>query len=281
MINFKKSAPLLACTAAAVLLAAVLLPSAAILTPNSAYAFHTFGGTYVVNIIPGAAQKESLYHYYPPKIAVPKHTEVAWFENDPEQPHTVTSGSPGSQDSGQLFNSGVMSYLYFFQYEFDKAGDYSYYCQIHPWRTGLVHVSDQSMLGKNFEFSTGTGSTWSLSEFDRNLLKFEPTTVSLEETTPASYYFTMANSDTKQTVYSRYFPSTNNLQVELISGSSYNQTTTFGPDRASTIHSHPGAFHVQGNFAPGNYTISVVLYSVNGKLSDPLPLDQFQFKVVQ
>lgn len=32
---------------------------------------------YAVSIIPGAAQKESAYHYYPPKIAVPVGTTVA------------------------------------------------------------------------------------------------------------------------------------------------------------------------------------------------------------
>ena len=30
--------------------------------------------TYAVSIIPGAAQRDSLYHYYPPQIAVPTGT---------------------------------------------------------------------------------------------------------------------------------------------------------------------------------------------------------------
>ena len=51
------------------------------------------GATYAVSIIPGAAQRESAYHYFPPAIAVPTDTTVAWFNNDFGQPHTVTSGS--------------------------------------------------------------------------------------------------------------------------------------------------------------------------------------------
>lgn len=259
-------------------LAAVLATTSSIaaIIPNAA-AFHTFGGTYVVNIIPGAAQQESLYHYYPPSIAVPKETEVAWFNGDPEQPHTVTSGNPGGQDSGMIFNSGVMSYQYFFQYEFHQAGDYPYYCMIHPWRLGTIHVSDEVVQGNNFEFSTGTGSTWNLLEFDRNLLKFEPTTVSLEETTPASYYVSIVDNTTKQTVHNGFFPSTNNLLIELISNdSNANQTITYGPDRASTIHSTPGAYHVQGNFVKtgATYAINVVLYSVDGKPLESPPMDQ-------
>ena len=54
------------------------------------------GATYAVSIVPGAAQKDSTYHYYPPQIAVPLATTVAWFNNDFGQPHTVTSGEPGA-----------------------------------------------------------------------------------------------------------------------------------------------------------------------------------------
>jgi plastocyanin len=265
--------------ASAILLTA-LLPST-IAANNNAFAFHTFGGTYVVNIIPGAAQQDSLYHFYPPTIAIPRHTEVAWFQGDPEQPHTVTSGSPGAADSGDLFNSGIMSYQYFFQYEFNVAGDYPYYCVIHPWRTANVHVGDSQTIGNNFEFSHGTDGIWSLSEFDRNLLKFEPTTVALEEDTPASYYFTMFNTGTGQTVYSGFFPSTNNFQIEMIS-SEYNQTTTYGPDRGATIRSSAGAFHVQGDFIePGDYRISVAVTAVNGQPLTNISGDQFALEITE
>ena len=92
--------------------------------------------TYAVSIIPGAAQRESAYHYYPPAIAIPTDTTVAWFNNDFGQPHTVTSGLPDASNTGEVFNSGIMPATAnsFFQYTFDKAGDYTYHCIIHPWR---------------------------------------------------------------------------------------------------------------------------------------------------
>ena len=49
------------------------------------------GAQYAVSIVPGASQKTNLIHYYPPLIAVPIGTTIAWFNNDPGQPHTVTS----------------------------------------------------------------------------------------------------------------------------------------------------------------------------------------------
>ncbi len=57
---------------------------------------------------PGAAQKTSPYHYYPPEIAISTGTTVAWFNNDFGQPHTVTFGRPSGPDSGAEFNSGIM-----------------------------------------------------------------------------------------------------------------------------------------------------------------------------
>jgi plastocyanin len=80
------------------------------------------GATYAVSIIPGTAQRESPYHYFPPAIAVPVQTTIAWFNNDFGQPHTVTSGAPGASEAGTAFNSGVMPATAnsFFQYTFDR-----------------------------------------------------------------------------------------------------------------------------------------------------------------
>jgi hypothetical protein len=47
--------------------------------------------TYPVSIVP--LPREISLHYYP-AIAVPVGMTAAWFSNDQEQPHTVTSGVP-------------------------------------------------------------------------------------------------------------------------------------------------------------------------------------------
>jgi plastocyanin len=67
--------------------------------------------TYAVSIIPGAAQRDSPYHYYPPAIAIPTGTTIAWINNDMGQPDTVTSGSPSASDAGSVFNQELCQQL--------------------------------------------------------------------------------------------------------------------------------------------------------------------------
>src|SRR5688500_20253176 len=74
--------------------------------------------TYVIDITTGSGITYKFQHFYPLNIAIPVGTTVAWLNGDLEQIHTVTSGGPGSVDSGQLFNSGVLLYSSYFQYTF-------------------------------------------------------------------------------------------------------------------------------------------------------------------
>ena len=71
---------------------------------------------------------------------------------------------PGAANSGKLFNSGVMSYSSTFQYTFDQPGIETYHCEIHPWMTGSVYVSDSNKQGNNFKLrnSTSMGVRFSL-----------------------------------------------------------------------------------------------------------------------
>ena len=199
--------------------------------------------TYAVSIIPGAAQRESAYHYYPPAIAVPTDTTVAWFNNDFGQPHTVTSGSPNASDIGTVFNSGIMPATAnsFFQYTFDESGEIAYYCIIHPWRTAVVSVSDATERGSNFELSSGTGPTWDFNKDFRTLLSIEPLTVPLDRTTPLTYNITISRNGNStggdmavNNVFSdTYITSGEALALELVRGSG-NETISYGPDFSST-----------------------------------------------
>lgn len=208
---------------------------------------------------------------------------MSWFNADPGQPHTVTSGSPNVEGAGMDFNSGIMSYQYFFHYEFNQVGDYPYFCMIHPWRTAVVHVSDHLETGTNFEFSSGAGKEWNLSEHDRNLLKLEPTTITPDEGVPASYYVTLYEVGTTEVLFRGYFPSGQNLPIEFIASDDPEQeTTVYGPDRASTPRTERGAFHVLGNFIEPDktYAVNVVLASVDGQIPNMSVGAQFQFSVI-
>lgn len=217
---------------------------------------------YAVSIIPGAAQKDSTYHYYPPKIAVPVGTTVAWFNNDVEQPHTVTSGEPDAPNEGSIFNSGIMpaSANSFFQFTFNQPGEFLYHCNIHPWRVASVYSSDAFFTGDAFKIGIGSGASWNVATHPRVLLNINPQTVPLDGTTPVTYNVTIADGQSNNTLFSRWFTTAGEpLLLELIA--LQDQTTSHGPDFSST-----GAYHVQSNFKNGSsYPIDVQIVSINNK----------------
>jgi hypothetical protein len=245
--------------------------------------------TYVVRIPPGAFQKNSSQHFYPPNIAIPIGTTLGWVNDDPGQPHTVTSLPTGS-----LFNSGIIPYGSFFQHTIDQAGEYTYHCEIHPWRTGTVSVSGTIEKGNNFELTSGTGPVLSLSKNDRTLLNFHPTTVSADETTPMTYNIAISDGNTNQTVFSRsFFALGNDLQLELIAAPANNTntdtttinattttsaTTVYGPDFSDPI---TGAYHVQGDFLKPNtdYNIAVEITAIGSQIPENPIGDTFNLRV--
>lgn len=252
------------------------------------YAFGQFGltpvpteekvlPTYLVRIPPGAAQQDSPEHYYPPNIAIPAGTTIAWFNDDQGQPHTVTSDPTGS-----LFNSGIMPYTSFFQYTFapNQGGEFTYHCEIHPWRVGKVSVSNAVEQGNNFVLTSGTGSVLSISKNDRTLLNFKPTTVTADETTPITYNITMLRDGSNEKVFSRnFFALGSDLQVELVSVNNTNTTTTvYGPDFSDPI---TGAYHIQGNFLKPDtdYKIIAEITAIGSQILENPISDTFNLRV--
>lgn len=224
---------------------------------------------YAVSIVPGASQKDNTYHYYPPVIAVPIGTVVAWFNNDFGQPHTVTSGEPEAADEGSVFNSGIMPATAnsFFQFTFTKPGEFLYHCNIHPWRVASVSASDAYFTGNGFKIGIGSGATWNITTHPRVLLDIEPQTIPLDKTTPITYNVTISEGQNNNTLFSRFFTTPgDSLSLELIS-SQDNQTTSYGPDFSSD-----GAYHIQSRFIKGSsYPIIVEVVSINNKpLENPM-----------
>lgn len=241
--------------------------------------------TYIIDIIPGAANRNATEHYYPSDIAIPEGTTVGWFNDDPGQPHTVTSGTANSQHSGLLFNSGVMPYGSFMQYTFDEVGDYIYHCMIHPWRIGAVHVSLAYEKGINFILRPGTdvGSydtqySWvfNTTQHDRTLLEFKPTTITVDGTTPLTYNITLLDTDMKPIFSRSLFVIGNDLQVELIQ-SNNNQTTFYGPDFSDPI---TGVYHIQSKFTPGEYVLRAEITAIGSKIPEKQLFDDFKGKII-
>jgi plastocyanin len=76
----------------------------------------------------------SKFAFEPKEVTVTPGTRIIWT-NDDESPHTVTS-----QD--KTFSSRAMDTDDRFEYLFNSVGDFSYYCAVHPFMTGVVHVRE-------------------------------------------------------------------------------------------------------------------------------------------
>ena len=100
------------------------------------------GGSNSVSIVSGATTLTDTA-YQPNPIQVSVGATVTWTNND-SQPHTVTSGSNGQPDN--KFNSSpnftpLLNAGQTFSFTFTQAGDYPYFCMLHPNMVGTVSVS--------------------------------------------------------------------------------------------------------------------------------------------
>jgi amicyanin len=75
--------------------------------------------------------------YNPNLIEIKAGDTVTWINSD-SSPHTVTSSSSSSNDSN--FDSGVVRSGEAFSFTFEKEGQYSYFCTLHPSMVGTVVV---------------------------------------------------------------------------------------------------------------------------------------------
>ena len=92
-----------------------------------------------VTIVPNSATLGDKA-YVPNPAEVTAGSSVTWTNTD-SQIHTVTSGTVGSNDSGSVFDSGILSPDATFDFTFDQAGEYDYYCTLHPQMFGKVVIS--------------------------------------------------------------------------------------------------------------------------------------------
>lgn len=84
-----------------------------------------------------AAQAETTvtiekFAFSPKEITVAPGTKVTWINKD-ETPHTVTAND-------KTFASKAMDTDDNYEVTFANAGDFSYFCTLHPFMTGTVHV---------------------------------------------------------------------------------------------------------------------------------------------
>lgn len=86
---------------------------------------------------PGCEETNECFIPYSLKINI--GDTVSWNNVDTAA-HTVTSGSMSENGSDGIFDSSLFMSGTTFEFTFDEAGVYPYYCMVHPWMTGNVVV---------------------------------------------------------------------------------------------------------------------------------------------
>ncbi|MDC0883558.1 plastocyanin/azurin family copper-binding protein [Nitrosopumilus sp.] len=78
--------------------------------------------------------------YLPADITINVGDTVEWINSD-IAPHTMTSGILKEGGPDGVFDSGLKMKDTTFEFTFNDAGTYGYFCQVHPWMTGTVTVN--------------------------------------------------------------------------------------------------------------------------------------------
>lgn len=89
-----------------------------------------FGGSALADEPPTITVQK--FAFTPKEITVVPGTKVKWINKD-ETPHTVST-------SDKRFMSKAMDTDDTYEYTFVTEGDFSYFCTLHPFMTGVVHV---------------------------------------------------------------------------------------------------------------------------------------------
>ncbi|HEX7915669.1 cupredoxin family copper-binding protein [Rudaea sp.] len=75
------------------------------------------------------------FAFTPKEITVAPGTKIVWTNHD-EIPHTVTA-------TDKAFDSKALDTSDRYEHTFSTEGDYAYFCTVHPFMTGVVHVRKQ------------------------------------------------------------------------------------------------------------------------------------------
>jgi plastocyanin len=75
------------------------------------------------------------FAFAPKEITIAPGTKIIWTNRD-ETPHTVTSNDKSFASKGLDTDDK-------FEHTFASEGDFNYFCTVHPFMTGVVHVRKQ------------------------------------------------------------------------------------------------------------------------------------------
>ena len=106
---------------------------------NSGNSTNSTAGTKVSIVEEASEMGDQAYNPNPVKV---KSGDTVTWTNDDSQIHTVTSGTDSSDPNmGKEFDSSMLSQNQTFSHKFTNAGEFSYFCELHPTMVGKAVVS--------------------------------------------------------------------------------------------------------------------------------------------
>ncbi len=105
--------------------------------------------------VPGCEETDECW--VPATVTIDVGGEVTW-SNDDTAAHTVTSGSAVDGPDG-IFDSSLFVAGNTFSWKADTAGEFPYFCMVHPWMAGTVIVEAAGAEGDEgvmVEIETGS-----------------------------------------------------------------------------------------------------------------------------
>jgi len=87
--------------------------------------------------VPGCEETNECFIPY--EVTINVGDSVEWTNSDTAA-HTVTGGSPADGPSG-VFDSSLVLGGAQYAFTFEEAGNYDYFCMVHPWMVGNVQVN--------------------------------------------------------------------------------------------------------------------------------------------
>ena len=106
---------------------------------NSGNSTKSTAGTKISIVEEASEMGDQAYNPNPVKV---KSGDTVTWTNDDSQIHTVTSGMDSSDPNmGKEFDSSMLSQNQTFSHKFTNAGEFSYFCELHPTMVGKVVVS--------------------------------------------------------------------------------------------------------------------------------------------
>ncbi len=87
--------------------------------------------------VPGCEETNECFT--PASVTINAGDTVEWTNSDTAA-HTVTGGLPADGPSG-VFDSSLFMAGATFTHTFEEAGNYDYFCMVHPWMVGNVQVN--------------------------------------------------------------------------------------------------------------------------------------------